>query len=193
MAPLVAVALGVAPIIAEALFGRRGGVVAEAAGDIVRAVTGTDDPDQARLTISTDPTKREELQMRLAELAGKEREAERAAQAEELRALIADVADARAMSLALADKKHPLSWGAAVVSGIVLALFSFIVVVEGLRIGEIPDPTRRLVEYALIAVLGYWVGSSAGSATKERLMRGVASSANGQAARRADERLGPLY
>jgi hypothetical protein len=80
-------------------------------------------------------------------------------------------ASARAQTMALAEKGHPLVWGAAAVSGVVLALFAFGMVAETLAWGYAHEATKRLLEYALIAVLGYWVGSSARSASKERMLR----------------------
>lgn len=95
MGPLIPVALSVLPALAEWLGGARAGQVADKAADVVRAVTGTDDPAQAAAVLA-NPTKFAELQLGLARI-----------QAEERQAYIADVANARARDIALqADGKR---------------------------------------------------------------------------------------
>jgi hypothetical protein len=80
-------------------------------------------------------------------------------------------ASARAQTMALAERGHVLAWGSAVVSAVVLALFAFMVVTEMLGYGQTNDATRRLLEYLPIATGSYWLGSNAGSASKERMLR----------------------
>lgn len=89
MGPLIPVALSVLPALAEWLGGARAGDVAERAAGVVRAVTGTDDPAAAAAVLQ-DPAKHAEMQIRLAEIAGQERDA-----------YLADMASARARDVAL--------------------------------------------------------------------------------------------
>lgn len=59
--------------------------------------------------------------------------------------------------------------GALMVTGAVLALFGFTIVASafGMSVAEGP---ARLLETALTLVIGYWLGSSAGSRAKDALM-----------------------
>lgn len=80
----------------------------------------------------------------------------------------------------------PQKWGAFVVSCVILALFSFVVICSLLILHGLPsDQGTQQIVGALIAgvsgVLGYWIGSSAGSKSKdEALAKAAAAPASSQ-------------
>jgi len=156
MLPLLAAVLpAVAPWLMRQFAGEHAATAAYAAADAIAAVAGTDDPAEAAARLEADAAARATLLVRLAEIAA-QREAQQ----------LADVANARTQTVHLAQAGSPLAWGAAVVSGAVMGLFAFAVIGQAWGLA-VPDLTMRLIEYAVIAVLGYWLGSSAGSARKD--------------------------
>ena len=106
---------------------------------------------------TTDPAKAEALKTRLD------------AETEQLRTELADVADARATSLALAQARSPLAWGSPVISVIVVSAFTAVASVVVVKYG-VESPVGQLIAGALIAKFGtvvdYWLGSSKGSADR---------------------------
>ena len=156
MLPLLAAVLpAVAPWLMRQFAGEGAGRAAEAAAEAIAAVAGTDDPAEALARLQADGEACSALQVRLAEIAA-QREAQQ----------LADLANARSQTVALAQMGSPLAFGAAIISVAVMALFAFAVI--GTAFGLVlPDLTMRLIEYAVIATLGYWLGSSAGSARKD--------------------------
>jgi lysozyme len=159
---LQAAAAAVAPTVAtwlgSAIGGKAGDAVAAAATAAVTAVTGTDDPSRAAQLLA-DPEKAAELTRRLAEI-----------QLDQLRLEAADRADARKQTVDLARLGSPLAWGTAVVSGWILLLFGVVLIGEmaGHLVG---DGSKKLLEYMLIGVGAYWLGSSRGSAEKTDLLK----------------------
>jgi hypothetical protein len=73
MAPLIAAALGLAPVLLDALVGDKAGKVAAQVTDVVRTVAGSDDP---AVIAGLPPEKKAELQQRLAEIALETRRAD---------------------------------------------------------------------------------------------------------------------
>lgn len=158
MLALIPLALQLVPTLARWLGGPDAETTTQRIADTVQAVVGDRDP----AAVLADPEQRAQLVLALARI-----EAEReAARIEETRALLADTASARAQTVELARAGSPLAYGAGLVSAGVMALFGFAVIGTALGLA-IPDLTMRLIEYAVIAVLGYWLGSSAGSARKD--------------------------
>lgn len=140
----------------------------------VQAITGTANPTQAQAALDADPDGiKTELQRQLAEIA-----------ADRFKAQLADVADARATTVQLVQAGTPMAWGAAVVSGLFLVMF--MVDMGLLYFAPIPtdaatlaslSPMHTTIQNAIIAVIGYWIGSSAGSASKDaRLANSVPTS-----------------
>jgi hypothetical protein len=99
---------------------------------------------------------------------------------DEVNAYIRDVQDARATTVKLVEQGSSIAWGAPVVSVIVLIGFS---VISYLAIYA-PPQQREVLLFLLGAwsslatgVVGYWVGSSAGSKSKDdALIRIMAAS-----------------
>lgn len=196
MAPIIALGLSILPALARLLAGDRAGEVAGTVTAAIRDVTGTEDPEAARAALERDPAAAGQLRIRLAEIAlDAERsraEAEgRAQQAalEEVRAGLADLAQARGTMTALAATGSAIAWGPALVSGIVttgffamLALFLF----------WTPGPEHQqawallnIAVGALVAgftaVINFWIGSSQGSRDKDATVRRLAGDGLGRA------------
>ncbi|AWJ82693.1 hypothetical protein TSH58p_03660 [Azospirillum sp. TSH58] len=143
--------------------------VGEAAVSVVSAVTGLPittlaDAERAVAAVQTDPAKLAELYRQ---------------QGDQVVALLRldneDRADARAQTVQLAQAGSRISWGAPVVSAIVLVTFGVVLYrVLSQPAGAI-DQNATLMLGALTtmasAVVSYWVGSSAGSAAKDKLLR----------------------
>ncbi|MGR0185413.1 hypothetical protein [Azospirillum aestuarii] len=143
--------------------------VGEAAVSVVSAVTGVPistpaDAERAVAAVQTDPAKLAELYRQ---------------QGDQVVALLRldneDRADARAQTVQLAQAGSRISWGAPIVSTIVLVTFGIVLYrVLSQPAGAI-DQNATLMLGALTtmasAVVSYWVGSSAGSAAKDKLLR----------------------
>ncbi|OYD80928.1 hypothetical protein [Azospirillum brasilense] len=143
--------------------------VGEAAVSVVSAVTGIPisspaDAERAVAAAQTDPAKLAELYRQ---------------QGDQVVALLRldndDRADARAQAIQLAQAGSRISWGAPIVSTIVLVTFGVVLYrVLSQPAGAI-DQNATLMLGALTtmasAVVSYWVGSSAGSAAKDKLLR----------------------
>lgn len=162
MLPLIPLALTLAPYLTRLLAGDRAGDTAQAVTQVVRSVTGTDDPAAAEAAISADPATREAVLRGLAEIA-----------LEHERVAAADRADARQM----AQAGGALAWGAGAVT--VLSFALLVAVLGALVFAEIPEGNREIVNMlagSVAAMFGsavtFWVGSSAGSAAKSGSLGG---------------------
>lgn len=169
MAPLIPIAAAVLPALIEALAGPRAGQVAEAVGRATTAVLGTDDPQAAALAVS-DPVKAAELRARLAEIA-----------IEDKRADLADVANARAQTIALAQSGSGIAWAAPVISTVIVSGFFACVALLFVVERTWDERTANLLNVlfgALIPgfaqVCNYWLGSSAGSKRSGDAVRAIA-------------------
>lgn len=159
-----------APGIVRHLAGERAGEVAKDVGLALRAVVGSEDPAELELALR-DPAKAADLRLELARI-------EEQHETERMRLLLADVAGARAQTVELARAGSVVAWGAPIVSAIVLVAFGAAVWVVLTR--QLPAGSQEVALYTLgalqamaMAVVGYWVGSSAGSARKDAALREV--------------------
>ncbi len=165
------IALDLAPEIGRWLFGPDAAPVAAAVQQAVQAATGTSDP-AAQMAALADPDLAGQLRVDLAGIAATRAAAADAAAEARLTARLADVANARAMALQLAQSGSAMAWGAPVISVVVLATFG---VVMGLVLLHAVPPGSETVLNVLLGtlaamatnVVGYWVGSSVGSARKD--------------------------
>ncbi|MFC5358215.1 hypothetical protein [Azospirillum himalayense] len=144
--------------------------VGEAAVSVVSAVTGLpittpEGAAHAAATVKDDPAMLAELYRQ---------------QGDQVVALLRldneDRASARAQTVELAKAGSRISWGAPIVSVIVLLAFGYVlqlVLTQSIPPGQ--ETTVSIMLGALTAmatsVVGYWVGSSAGSAAKDKLLR----------------------
>lgn len=174
MGILIPLIVSLAPEIGKWIFGE-GSVAARAAAAIAQAaesVTGTKDEAAQKRAIEADPALATQLRVQLSQIAA---QAEADARKEALGVLteqIADVASARAQTIALAQARSGLAWGAPVVSAIVLATFGLVMALSFMC--SLPAQSAQVGNLLLGAlatmatsVVSYWVGSSAGSARKD--------------------------
>lgn len=172
------VVVGLAPEVGRWLFGPDAAPVVAAVRNAVGAVTGSDDP-AAQAAALEDPATASTLRVELARIAA-EREAAVAEERQaELMAHIADVANARAATVQLAQAGSGIAWGAPVVSVVVLVTFAGVVLMALTRaMPPTSEPVLNVLMGTLGAmatsVVGYWVGSSAGSARKDARLASLA-------------------
>jgi hypothetical protein len=185
MLALIPALLQAAPFLANLIFGdKTGDVVAKAAG-IAGQVLGVDgaSPDAVTAALAkADPKALAELQTKLAQFAHEEtmaklaaEQADRQREHDEMLARIEDVSSARAQTTDLAKLGSAIAWGAPLVSVVVLATFFW--VLEIVLSQKIPQGQENLVYIMLGAlttmatgVVGYWVGSTAGSSHKNEML-----------------------
>lgn len=177
------VALDLAPELGRWLFGSSETATATAAAvqGAVKAVTGTEQPEEQVAALS-DPEIASELRLKLAAIAAERAAAAEKAAQDQLVAQFADIANARATSVQLVQAGSAMAWGAPVVSVVVLVTFGSVVALTLLR--SLP-PNAEPVLNVLLGTLGamatsvvtYWVGSSAGSARKDARLATIADRA----------------
>jgi len=172
---LLPLALQLLPTLGRWLGGATGETVASAAAQVVQTVTGTSDPAQAEAALAANPELRVQLTTRLAEIAAQREAAADQARLEEMRAVLADVSNARSMTLGLAQARSPLAYGAVLMTIMVMA--ANLALVWLLLTRSYPAESKDIVLLLVGQVLGwgtaavaYWLGSSAGSAAKDRLL-----------------------
>ncbi len=137
----------------------------------IHAVTGTDEP-AAQAAALADPDLAGQLRVELARIAATRAVAAESAAEARLSAQLTDVANARATTVQLAQFGSAMAWGAPVTSLVVLATFGCVVsmvLLHAIPAGSEPVLNVLLGTLAAMAtnVVGYWVGSSAGSARKD--------------------------
>lgn len=172
MLPLLGIALNLVPTLAQWIGGDKAGSVATQVADVAKQVLGTSEPDAVAKAIATDPNLALQFKLALANIEDKERQRSH----DELIARMADTQSARDQTVKLAQMGSPLAWGAAIVSFIVVAAFA---VVAWLVFNEaIPNQNREMALYLVGqlsgfvgAAISYWLGSSAGSASKDQTIK----------------------
>jgi hypothetical protein len=175
------VALDLAPELSRWLFGPNSDATVAAVQSAVKTVTGTDHPE-AQLAALADPSTANDLRLQLAGIAAKQTAAADQAVQERIAAQLADVANARATAIQFSDSHSAMVWGAPVVSVVVLVTFGAVVSLALVR--SIPPGTEPVLNLVLgslgamaTSVVGYWVGSSAGSARKDVRLASIAERA----------------
>lgn len=160
MLPLIPLALQVAPALAKWLFGKKADAVTTTVVNTVQAVTGAVDSN-AVLT----PQQTSDLRVALAKIVADQEAADRADDLDSLKAQLADVANARAQTVALAQSGSFMVWSAAVLSFVLLVAFG--VMLYLVMTHAIPEGSRDLANIMLgtlgtmaTQVPNYWLGSS---------------------------------
>ena len=155
---------------------KTGAAVSKITG-IAQDLLGTSDAAGIERAIAADPNLA--LQFKMAVM-----QAEADARRQEfdtLQAQLADVQSARNQTVKLAEAGSVIAWGAPIIS--ILITVGFFAMLYVVIRQEIPESSQTLANIMLgslgtsfTAVVGYWVGSSAGSAQKtnalEKLARG---------------------
>ncbi len=185
MLPLIPLVLSIAPEIGRWLFGSAGEATANAVVSAVQAVTGTNDAAASAQMLSANPEAAANLRVKLAEIAAGREKAMRDADAALLASQLSDVANARAQTVALASNKSAVQWAAPIVSVVVLATFGSVMLMALTR--SLPSGSETLLNMLLgslaamtTSVVSYWVGSSAGSASKTELLYRSTPAADGK-------------
>lgn len=186
MLPLIPLVLSIAPEIGRWLFGAAGEATATEAIKVIQTVTGTTDAAAAAQTLSANPAMAVDLRVKLAEIAAQREQAAFDADAAMRSSQLADIANARGQTVALANAHSAVQWAAPVVSVVVLATFGAVMFLALTRV--LPAGSETLLNMLLgslaamtTSVVSYWVGSSAGSAAKtDMLYRSTPLSGDGK-------------
>ncbi len=175
MGALIPLAISLAPELARWLFGPRAAATTQAVAQAVQTVTGTPDETLAQQVLARDPQAATQLRVQLAQIAANAEAAARQSELDTLAAGLKDVADARAQTLGLAQARSAVQWAAPVVSVVVLGTFG--VVMWAALTRSLPAGSETILNMLLgtlaamaTSVVAYWVGSSAGSATKTDML-----------------------
>lgn len=141
------------------------------------AITGKAYEATQLSALAENPAQMAEFRLQVMQIVADEHTAERQADADRLAAALADVANARAQTIALAAAGSRIAWGTPVTSVVVLMIFAMAVSV--ILFWGIPPGSEATANVLLgtlatmaVSVVSYWVGSSAGSAEKQRLLAG---------------------
>ncbi len=175
MGALIPLALAFAPQIGDWLFGTKGAQVAGDVAHAVQTVTGTVDPEAAQAALAADPKLAASLRIELAKIGAAARaEADQAA-LQTLAAGMADTANARAQTIALAQAHSAAQWGPVVVSVVILAVFGVLVwsaltTTTASGAGPVMQVLLGMLGTGFAGVIHYWMGSSAGSDKKTELL-----------------------
>lgn len=175
MLPLIPLVLSIAPEIAKWLFGDDAAKVTTQVAGVVQQVAGTVDPDIAATRLAGDPAMANDLRVKLAQIAADRERAQREADQAALAAQLADVANARAQTVALAQAGSRAVWAPVVISAAVLVTFGVVMYVSLTR--AMPAGSETVLNMLLgtlaamaTSVVSYWVGSSRGSERKTELL-----------------------
>lgn len=183
--PVLMTALGAfGPDIVKWIAGDKAGEAAKIAAEKAKEIFGTDDPAGVDAAIKADPNLA--LQYAMAMIAAKteseriaaDREkAARQAELDEMRAMLADVQSARNASVAYANTKSMLAWGAPMVSVLAIILsgaVAYLLLFPGASAAKWTETVVMMLGGAAIGwvnqVLNFWLGSSMGSQHKDTMM-----------------------
>lgn len=172
------VVLDLAPEVGRWLFGAGAESTISAVQSAVGAVTGTQDP-AAQTAALADPEKAAALRVELAQIAAEREAAAGQADQAALVSQLSDVAGARATTVQLAQAGSSMAWGAPAVSVLVMLTFGGVVSIALTQ--AMPAGSETILNVLLgtlgamaTNVVGYWVGSSAGSARKDARLASLA-------------------
>lgn len=174
--PLIPLLAQFVPRIAEWIGGDDAEAVARQVTSVVTSVAGSTDPAVVAAAIA-DPERGGQLAAELVRISADRAKVEEEARTARLAAMLADTANARSTTVALAQARSPIAWLAPSACALIFGLFAFVVVAEVFGYGAgMTEATRRLLDYLAIAAAGYAIGSSAGSAAKDQ-RQGAAAAA----------------
>lgn len=169
MPPIIGLLLQYAPELIGLFAGDKAGTAAGKVANAAKVVFGTDDSQKVQAQIQMNP----QLAQAFVEQAK--------IQLEEVRLAIQDVQSARLQTLELAKQGSVISWGAPVVSVIVVVGFFVVMGLLFVQPVDLPPSQVQLLNVlfgALIPAFGtvvqYWLGSSAGSKRSGDAVRAIA-------------------
>lgn len=162
-----------APLLGTVIGGPVGTIAGAAIGALAEALGTTPTPDAVKTAIETKPNASTIVQ---------KVEADRGLDLKaDLDAILRDRQAARDQTMAFVEKGSSLQWGAPLVSVVVILGFvglSFLAM-KPESAGIRADVALYLLgawQSLATAVVGYWIGSSAGSATKDAALKQIAAS-----------------
>ena len=173
--------IGLATALVPHIFGTDSAPLLHAAAALVTGKTA--EADQLA-EMSGNPAATENFRLEALKIAQDERASERAADQARMDAVLADVANARQQTVTLAASSSPIAWGAPIVS--LIATLGFFAAFAALVFAPVSQDAGRAAMLNILigalaagytGVLGYWLGSSAGSARKTELLQGSVPSA----------------
>jgi hypothetical protein len=175
--PFLPLLLGLAPTVVSWVLGDKTGAAVTKITGIAQDLLGTSDAAGIERAIAADPNLALQFKMALIQAEADARRQE----FDTLQAQLADVQSARNQTVKLAEAGSVIAWGAPIIS--ILITVGFFAMLYVVIRQEIPESSQTLANIMLgslgtsfTAVVGYWVGSSAGSAQKtnalEKLARG---------------------
>jgi hypothetical protein len=175
--PFLPLLLGLAPTVASWIMGDKTGAAVSKITGIAQDLLGTSDAAGIERAIAADPNLALQFKMAMIQAEADARRQE----FDTLQAQLADVQNARNQTVKLAEAGSVIAWGAPIIS--ILITVGFFAMLYVVIRQEIPESSQTLANIMLgslgtsfTAVVGYWVGSSAGSAQKtntlEKLARG---------------------
>ncbi len=161
--------LAALPALGSLIGSPKAGEIITAGTKIAQEVFGTTDEAAIVKKMETDPALAEQFKAKLQ------------TEADKLSAQLADVQDARATTVRLAESGSAISWGAPVIS--VLIVLGFIALVIALVFKQVPDSQAVLILFGALSsafgsVVTYWLGSSASSAHKDGILKQIVTGAN---------------
>jgi hypothetical protein len=168
MGPLIPSAMSLAPEIGQWLFGPGGEQIQAEIARAARDVTGAGEDLAAQQVLARDPEAAAQFRLRLARVAAEQRQAD-------FDGLAAQLAGTRGQAVSRARSGGLVQWAAAFVSAIVLLTFGIVMwaaLTRALPAGSETILNMLLGTLAAMAtsVVGYWLGSSAGSERKTDLL-----------------------
>lgn len=175
MPALIPLLLGLAPTVADWIFGDKTGKAVGTVTGIAKDILGTDSADGIERAIAADPNLALQFKMAVMQAAADARRAD----LDEFKAQLSDMASARGQTVELAKANSKIAWSTPVVS--VLAIVVFAGFVSMLFFREVPEGMKEALlllggsaatGYGM--VLSYWLGSSSSSAAKDNMIRQIA-------------------
>jgi len=180
---LLPVVAQLAPGLMRYLAGDRAGDVTRQVATAVQAAAGVAADDAEGLAAAlADPARAADLRLELARIEAEQAAAERAAETERMRLVLADVAGARAHNVALAQAGSRLAWMPVYKSIALDAVFVLLLlaVVSGWSgLVEMPQSLRDILTLLVGVIVrewsssnGYWLGTSRGAVEMHQALTG---------------------
>ena len=164
-------AMGIAPELGKWLFGDKAAQTISQVQQAVTAVTGTSDEQAQIAAIEKDPQAAATLRIQLAQIAAAREKEERDTELAAITAQLADTAGARQQTMSLAAAHSVIAYGAPIISVVVLCAFGVCMWLSFTL--SVQEANRTIIDQLVgtlgamsMAVVSYWVGSTANSAQK---------------------------